>query len=322
MIAVGAGHLAGKDSVIEMLKKRRLPRPPPAIVDADRALLSIDKSSPFADFARHFLIGSVTIIAGYRAGGSDARSGRMRGFPPRMSRTAASVRASLIQRRPPREGDGWSNLLVAAALAAATPAAHRAAEAPADANPAIFVVRDADTTIYIFGTFHALDGQSDWFNDQVKDAFEQSNELVLETLIPEGPADRSRRQLPAFRAAVGDAVGLVPRHDAHGDQRRPSQGMQVGNGADMVLRHDAEAEGKPVEGLETLAIAARHVHPDAGGARPLAPRRRPAAGRAEPDGQPVEGDGATCSRRGSAATRASSCACSASSSRPRPTPIG
>jgi uncharacterized protein YbaP (TraB family) len=31
-----------------------------------------------------------------------------------------------------------------------------------------------------------------------------------------------------------------------------SRGMQVGNGADMVLRHAAQAEGKPVEGLETL----------------------------------------------------------------------
>jgi hypothetical protein len=31
-----------------------------------------------------------------------------------------------------------------------------------------------------------------------------------------------------------------------------AQGMQVDNGADMVLRHVAEAEGKPVEGLETL----------------------------------------------------------------------
>jgi uncharacterized protein YbaP (TraB family) len=31
-----------------------------------------------------------------------------------------------------------------------------------------------------------------------------------------------------------------------------SQGMQVGNGADMVLRHMAEATGKPVLGLETL----------------------------------------------------------------------
>jgi uncharacterized protein YbaP (TraB family) len=33
-----------------------------------------------------------------------------------------------------------------------------------------------------------------------------------------------------------------------------AQGMQVGNGADMVLRRVAEAEGKPVEGLETLQL--------------------------------------------------------------------
>jgi uncharacterized protein YbaP (TraB family) len=31
-----------------------------------------------------------------------------------------------------------------------------------------------------------------------------------------------------------------------------TQGMQVNNGADMVLRHEAELEGKSVEGLETL----------------------------------------------------------------------
>src|SRR6184192_1015153 len=85
-------------------------------------------------------------------------------------------------------------MLVAAALAAATPAAAPAAApaaeaaAPApNADPAIFVVRDADTTVYLFGTFHALDSRAEWFNDQVKDAFEKSDELVLETLIPEGP---------------------------------------------------------------------------------------------------------------------------------------
>jgi hypothetical protein len=33
-----------------------------------------------------------------------------------------------------------------------------------------------------------------------------------------------------------------------------AQGMQVDNGADMVLRHAAEAEGKEVEGLETLQL--------------------------------------------------------------------
>ena len=70
------------------------------------------------------------------------------------------------------------NLLVAAALAAASPAIPSATE-PVD-EPAMFVVRDADTTVYIFGTFHALDGRSQWFGNQVRTAFEQSDELVLD----------------------------------------------------------------------------------------------------------------------------------------------
>ena len=79
------------------------------------------------------------------------------------------------------------HFLAAAALAAATPSALP----PQNADPAMFLVRDQDTTVYIFGTFHALDGQGDWFNDQVKAAFDQSGELVLETLVPEGPSARS-----------------------------------------------------------------------------------------------------------------------------------
>src|SRR5436190_9850961 len=77
--------------------------------------------------------------------------------------------------------------LAAAAIGAATPAAERPAPAP-NADPAIFVVHDADTTVYLFGTFHALDAKAEWFHDQVRDTFESSDELVLETLIPEGPA--------------------------------------------------------------------------------------------------------------------------------------
>src|SRR3982750_3445605 len=80
-------------------------------------------------------------------------------------------------------------LLAAAALAAGSPA-----PALPNADPAIFMVRDADTIVYIFGTFHALDGQSEWFNDQVRDAFEKSDELVLETLVPETPGPVVLRQ--------------------------------------------------------------------------------------------------------------------------------
>lgn len=143
------------------------------------------------------------------------------------------------------------NLLVAAALAAATPAAAPSVSRAID-EPAMFVVRDADTTIYIFGTFHALDGKSQWLSGDVKDAFEHSDELILETLVPEKPVVQTASFGPGFRppSVTPSASFLATTRMAINAGR--AQGMQVDNGADMVLRRDAEAEGKPVEGLETL----------------------------------------------------------------------
>jgi uncharacterized protein YbaP (TraB family) len=68
------------------------------------------------------------------------------------------------------------------------PAAAVAAALPA-ASPAMWVVKDEDTTIYMFGTFHLLDGKRDWFNGAVKSAFDASQEVVLEVKLPENPAE-------------------------------------------------------------------------------------------------------------------------------------
>jgi uncharacterized protein len=143
------------------------------------------------------------------------------------------------------------NLSLAVALAAAAPQG-----LPADdAAPAIFRVRDQDTTVYIFGTFHALDGKSTWFNDEVKAAFDQSGELVLETLIPDRPAlhptlnagPRGRFSAPSVTPSASFLATTKMAINAG-----KSQGMSVGNGADMVLRRAAELHGKRLEGLETL----------------------------------------------------------------------
>ena len=133
--------------------------------------------------------------------------------------------------------------LIAAAVAAGLPAA------PADkADPAIFEVRDGDTTVYLFGTFHALDGQSDWFNDEVKTAFDQSNELILETVVPEAPAPL--RAPNSVMSVAPTASYLATTKMAINAGR--AQGLKVAYGADMVLRREAEESGKYVEGLETL----------------------------------------------------------------------
>ena len=140
------------------------------------------------------------------------------------------------------------NVIAAATLAAATPADLPPAEP--EAAPAMFELRDADTTIYVFGTFHALDAKTHWFNDRIRDAFEQSNELVLETVIPEQP--RLYQASPGFRppSVTPSASFLATTRMAISAGR--SRGLQVDNGADMILRYAAEAEGKPVEGLETM----------------------------------------------------------------------
>ena len=177
------------------------------------------------------------------------------------------------------------NLLAAAALAAATPSGMAPAALPVErpGEPAMFVVRDADTTVYIFGTFHALDGHSQWFGEQVRQAFERSNELVLETLIPE---ERSQigQAIPGFRppSVTPSASFLATTRMAITAGR--SQGMQVDNGADMVLRHQAEAEGKPVEGLETLQFQIDMFNR-------MPPGPTAAVAPAPSPGQPVAADG-------------------------------
>ena len=198
------------------------------------------------------------------------------------------------------------NLLAAAALAAATPAA--AACRDRRGEPAMFVVRDADTTIYIFGTFHALDGQDAMVR--------RPGSRCLRAIGRAGAGDADSRTARAARSwrrrfarpsVTPSASFLATTRMAISAGR--SQGMQVDNGADMVLRHAAEAEGKPVEGPGDAAIPARHVQPHAGDAPP--PRRTvAAANRSGPARcRACRKRWRTCRRPGSAAIRACSSAC-------------
>ena len=176
------------------------------------------------------------------------------------------------------------NFLIAAALAAASPQAPPALPAveASDIRPAMFAVRDADTTVFIFGTFHALDGRTDWFKDNVRGAFENSDELVLETLVPEGPDRAQLSSMPRYRGLMTPSASFLATTRMAIDAGR-SQGMQVGNGADMILRHVAEAEGKPVEGLETLESQLTMFTK-----LPAPPRHEPKAGEPIPETTPMD----------------------------------
>ncbi len=164
-----------------------------------------------------------------------------------------------------------------AQTAAAAPAAPAAAPLP-DADPALWVVRDADTTIYLFGTFHMLDGRP-WFNDEIRTAFDASNELVLEAIIPDNPADLQPlilryavdpqgrtlpQRLPADQyAALGAALTSLGLPPAALDPLEPwfvsmtlgalatqRLGVRPEHGPEAALRRAAGERNVPVHELE------------------------------------------------------------------------
>lgn len=120
------------------------------------------------------------------------------------------------------------------------------------ANPAMWAIRDADTTIYLFGTFHTLDGRTVWFHDEVRQAFDRSAELVLETVVPTDVADlRAASRVAETTAPDGTRrpkafIAQTQAAVSHGK----TMGLTIDNGADAVLRRVADDLGKPVGGLE------------------------------------------------------------------------
>lgn len=169
----------------------------------------------------------------------------------------------------------------ATATVQAAPAPRIPAPTLVRATPALWEIRDADTTIYLFGTFHSLDGRTAWFDNKVRQAFDASGELVLETVVPTDMAAAraanreqvtevspvtGKRTLKPFIASTRAVVG-----------EGQSMGMSVDNGADAVLRRVAEGNGKRVSGLEAFEDQLKTLSnipappPGAAAAAPAAP---------------------------------------------------
>ena len=102
-------------------------------------------------------------------------------------------------------------------------------------GPALWQVADKDTTIYLFGTVHALPKDKPWFDGRIERAFNSSNELVTEidvgsaaqsatalqaaSLLPEGQSLRSmmtpenRQQYEAALVGLGLPVEALDRNE-------------------------------------------------------------------------------------------------------------
>ncbi len=174
--------------------------------------------------------------------------------------------------------------LAALALALPLPACAKGAPAPAagaqDADPALWVVKDADTTIYLFGTIHVLKPGMTWFDEAVKAAFDRSDEVKLELVMPDPAAMQGLVQstgvapagtpplterLPvakraAFTRAVVDAGLPADALDRYKPWLAATQlsiaplsklGYDAANGPEQVITAAAKAAGKPLTGLET-----------------------------------------------------------------------
>ena len=91
----------------------------------------------------------------------------------------------------------------AAALSLSTSACASIDTPPAGAvpGPALWQVADKDTTIYLFGTVHALPQGKNWFDGRIERAFNASDELVTEIDMANAAASsgalQAASQLPA-----------------------------------------------------------------------------------------------------------------------------
>lgn len=152
---------------------------------------------------------------------------------------------------------------------------------PAPLHPALWMVRDADTTIYLFGTIHALRPGVAWFDETVARAFGESGTLVTEiadvggmdtaqtllgnAMLPAGQSLRGRMS-EADRTAYDEALtgALVP--PAALDRFKPwyaavvlsslpllRAGYKLEEGVELQLAAKAKAASKKQEALETAA---------------------------------------------------------------------
>lgn len=172
------------------------------------------------------------------------------------------------------------------ALAWAMPAAAQTTptEAPAvtvkDVDPALWMVKDEDTTVYLFGSIHILKPGLGWFDDGVKAAFDSSDQLVLELVEPpaaevqalfgklamdqQGKTLRSKMNdadRAVYEAAMGKLGIPAPAFDPFDPWAAAvtlslvamqKSGFDPNSGVEKQLTAAAKVSNKPIAGLETM----------------------------------------------------------------------
>jgi uncharacterized protein YbaP (TraB family) len=192
---------------------------------------------------------------------------------------------------------GWGKKMLAGLLGAlwlAGPASAAPAHAPSavgEPHPAIWLLSDADTRIYLFGTVHVLHPELRWRSATFNRIAGEAQELVLELTDQEMSPDNmaafammrmtksvpvlqrvspSRReglarlmqelQIPAgsldtletWAVAVILGVGQMA-HEYAGGEGSAAQAAETTGGVEDTLTSEFRANGRPISGVETAA---------------------------------------------------------------------
>lgn len=152
---------------------------------------------------------------------------------------------------------------------------------PAEGNgPALWVIKDEDSTLYLFGTVHMLRPTTGWGTPRIDAAFDSADKLVLEISNPDdqaalvplimqygmSPATPLSSLLTAEELADLDAAAkTMGLSAAQIDAFRPwlaaltlgvapltKAGYDPASGVELILKARAEAAGKPISGFETV----------------------------------------------------------------------
>ncbi len=173
-----------------------------------------------------------------------------------------------------------------------TPISHAAQDQTAlevvDADPALWVVKDDDTTIYLFGTIHVLKPGLSWFDEGVRTAFDASDSLVVEMVEPSeqemmstivkyaidssGKTLRSKltaKQQKSYAAAMKKLAVPLNEFDSFNPwfaainiemTNLTARGYSADNGVETILEAEAKAAKKPILELETFAQQLQLMH--------------------------------------------------------------
>ncbi|CAN5201616.1 TraB/GumN family protein [soil metagenome] len=147
-------------------------------------------------------------------------------------------------------------------------------------GPALWVVRDADSTLYLFGTIHVLRPTTAWGSAKVDAAFSSASDIYFEISNPDDQAaivpliqqygvspqtPLSSLLTPGEIADLDMAAKTIGASAAQLDSLRPwlaglslsmapliKAGYDPASGVEPTLKARAEAAGKPIHGFETI----------------------------------------------------------------------